>query len=197
MKLFMTTAAISALLATGVIAETTSRGADAPTAQETVGTELKADAAKSTPEASRGAGNPSSEEVAKDPAVPAVDQVATGETPDASRGAEAVRSEDVAKDTNAAATTGVVVAVPAADKDADTDKTASRGADNPTSEEVAEGKADANVYKTKDSEVEASRGEDAVRGEDVAGDQPSTNPSEASRGADNASGEEITTGNDS
>lgn len=192
MKLFMTTAAISALLATGVIAETTSRGTDAPTAQETMGTELKAAEAKSTPEASRGAGNPTSEEVAKDPSIPTVDQVATDATGDASRGADAVRSEDVATDGNAAAA-GTVVAVPAADTDADKDMSASRGADDPTSEEVAEGKADATVYKSQESELDASRGADAVRGEDVAGDEPSTDPSDASRGADNASGEEITT----
>ncbi|MCB1340409.1 MAG: hypothetical protein KDK24_04955 [Pseudooceanicola sp.] len=183
MKFTMTTAIVSALIATGAFAETSSRGDNAVTAPElkaSVGTVLKAGNGEDRETVSRGAGDPTSEEVTADPSVSATSAESTLEA-DASRGDDALRSEDVGTGVKMEPGTPVDVSMGAAPSD---DTAASRGADAPRSEDVAAGAADATVVKTEEEDVDVSRGAGNETSEEVSvGDtMPTGEPTEARNG---------------
>jgi len=204
MKLTLTTALATALIATGAYAETASRGADNVTSEEKVqmNTPVDADANAEVQASSRGNAAIQADEAAKSPLIKSDEVAGTDLSNESSRGADNLTSEEVANGETGAdmTTTGTAAAsmgvANAASNDVDN---ASRGNANDSSEEVTASNDGSVVINDEEAEaMEASRGEDNATSEEVADEAPGTRlnaptsgSETASRGADNETGSEV------
>ncbi|MAY85797.1 MAG: hypothetical protein CML02_03590 [Pseudooceanicola sp.] len=208
MKLTLTTALATALIATGAYAETASRGADNVTSEEKVemNTPVDADANAELQASSRGNADIQSEEATDSPLIKSDEVAGTDLSNESSRGAGNLTSEEIAKgETGADVTVNGVApadmgatmsASNAASNDIDN---ASRGNANDSSEEVTASNDGSVVINDEEAEaMEASRGEDNATSEEVADEAPGTRlnaptsgSETASRGADNETGSEV------
>lgn len=188
MNFRITTAILSALVASGAMAQSASRGDDALTGPERVqmGTEVDAAQNVEVDAQSRGAGNVTSAEAAANPAI--VNDEVKGVEDGAittSRGEDALRGEDV---TAEADETGAIIPV----SQIDDEENVSRGADNARSSEVATGETDASLVKSGDGSTKASRGAKNATGEEITeGTTEPTEASSSSRGTGNETGSEV------
>lgn len=199
MKLYLSTALTSLILATGAMAENASRGDANVTGPEAAAMATDTPTGAAVDQSSRGDANVSGAEATAGGLLKTDDAGAKLSVDDSSRGYNNQTGEEIATGAEGA-DTGEALTVPGV---AQADPNASRGDDNLSGPEVANDEGNIEIRKSAegtDADT-ATRGAEAVRSPEAAdgdaGEETFTSGvNTSSRGNNNLQGSEVTTGSD-